>query len=59
MIRFEIFIHISVNIVRIIIHLFQTRGPYHRHNQTTQEHKKWLDIAHYRTGVAHDRSKTL
>jgi len=41
---------ISVNIT-IIIHLFQTRCPYHRHNQTTQVHKKWLAIAHYRICV--------
>ena len=49
MINFELFTHISVNII-VIIHLLQTRGPYHRHNQTTQEHKKWLVLAHYRIG---------
>jgi len=32
-------------------YLCQTRGPYHRHNHTTQEHKRWLAIAHYRIGV--------
>jgi len=37
--------HILVNIIIIIIHLLRTRGPYHRHNQTTQEHKKWSTIA--------------
>jgi len=47
MINFELFTHISVNII-VIIHLLQTCGPYHRHNQTTQEHKKWLVLAHYR-----------
>jgi len=36
--------------IEIIIHLLQTRGSYHKHNQTTQEHKKWLVIAHYRIG---------
>jgi len=36
---FELFINISVNII-IIIHSLQTRGPYHRHNQTMQEHEK-------------------
>ena len=25
--------------------LFQTQGPYHRHNQPTQEHKNWLAIS--------------
>jgi len=29
----------------------QTHGPYHRHNQTTQERKKWLAITHYRLGA--------
>jgi len=27
-------------IIIIIIRLFQTRGPYHKYNHTTQEHKK-------------------
>jgi len=35
----------------IIIHLFQTRIPYNRHNRTTQQHGKWLTITHYRMGV--------
>jgi len=38
-----------VNII-IIIYLLQTRGQYHRYNQTTQEHKEWLVIAHHRIG---------
>ena len=37
--------------VIIILHLLQRRGPYHRRNQTTQEHKKWLAIPYYRIGV--------
>jgi len=43
-INFELFTHISVNII-IIIHLLQTRGSYRKHNQTTQEHKRWLVIS--------------
>jgi len=50
MIHFELFTHMLVNTI-IIIHLSQIRGPCHRHNHTTQEHKKWLAIAHYRIGV--------
>jgi len=49
-IHFEWFIHTSVSII-MIIHLWQTRRVYHKHNQTMQEHKKWLAIAHYRIGV--------
>jgi len=49
MINFELFTHISVNI-EIIIRLLQTHGPYHKHNQTTQEHKKQLLTAYYRIG---------
>jgi len=36
--------------IEIIIHLLQTRGSYHKHNKTTQEHKKRLVVAHYRIG---------
>jgi len=28
----------------IIINFFQARGPYHMHNQTSEEYKKWLAI---------------
>jgi len=31
--------------------LLQTHGPYHRHDQTTQEHKKWLSIVPHRIGA--------
>ena len=37
-------------IMIIIIHLFQTHGPYNKHNQWTQ-YKIWLAILHYRIGV--------
>jgi len=26
-------------------------GPYHKHNHTTQDHKKWLATEHYRISV--------
>ena len=46
-----------------IIHLLQTRGRYHRHNQTTQDHEKWLVISALQNRCLHttntSRSKTL
>jgi len=38
-------------LIIIYYNLFQIHGPYGKHNQTTQKHKKWLAVTHYRIGV--------
>ena len=50
---------INNNIQKTKTNLFQTRGPYHRHNQTTHEHKKNGQPQHITQQVfAHDHIDT-